>query len=71
MEYVVFRDDETDEIIGLGRFGGHGIAEIWRDGKWHQANTLYSDLLDGLLDEITEAEAMKIIGQKTPQLEAA
>jgi hypothetical protein len=70
-EYVVSKDFETDEIEYVGRFGENCLTEIWKDGKWVKANDLYGELLDGLLDEITEAEAMKIIGQKKPQLEAA
>lgn len=70
-QYVISKDDETNEIELIGRFSNHNLAEIWWDGKWHQSNSLYGELLDGLLDEISEAEAMKVISQRQPQLEAA
>lgn len=72
MKYVILRDQETDEIELIGRFKKHAVGEIWRDGGWKSDSTLYSDLFDGLLEEISEAEAEKLIAEKTqPRLQAA
>lgn len=62
MKYVVMRDEGTDEIITLGRFHENSLTETYsvRSG-WVRNNTLYSDLFDGLLEEISEAEANRII----------
>ncbi|MCY7375783.1 MAG: hypothetical protein LH472_07405 [Pyrinomonadaceae bacterium] len=64
MKYVIMKDDETGEAIKLGRFGGKPgyIDETYfPKSGWQQDNTLYSDLLDGLLEEISETEANRII----------
>ena len=72
MKYVILRDEETDEIELIGRFEKHAVGEVWRDGRWKSDSTLYSDLFDGLLEEISEAEAEKLTAEKTqPQLQAA
>lgn len=72
MEYVVLRDEDTEEVEIVGRFLKYGIGEIWLDGKWQSDPTLYSSLFDGLLENITEVEAKKLIAEKTvPQLQAA
>lgn len=72
MQYVILRDDETGEVEIVGRFLKYGVGEIWLDGKWQSDPTLYSNLFDGLLENITEAEAKKIIAEITvPQLQAA
>jgi hypothetical protein len=72
MQYVISRDEETGEIDLIGRFKEHAIGEIWRNGKWVHYSYLISELHDGLLENITEAEAKKIIAEmKTPQLQAA
>lgn len=58
------KDDETGEVLQLGRFSGKPeyLDEIYLPKSgWQRDNTLYSDLLDGLLEEISEAEANKII----------
>lgn len=65
MEYVVEKNYETNEIYLIGRFKGQGIAEIWQNGKWENTSTLYSSMLDGLLENITETEAMKLIAKKS------
>jgi hypothetical protein len=70
-QYVVAKDDETQQVEVIGRFS-NGIAEVYLDGKWKLNGTIYSLQRDGLLDEITEAEAMKLIEQrKIPQFQAA
>ena len=65
MKYVVMREDETNEVLKIGRFSGKPdfIDECYSPAKneWVQDNILYSDLLDGLLEEISEAEANRII----------
>ena len=72
MEYVVEKNEETDEIYLIGRFKSKGIAEIWQNGKWVESSTLHSSMIDGLLEDISEAEAMKLIDEKySRQLQAA
>ncbi len=62
MKYVVMKDEETGEIISLGRFHADALTERYSlQGCWVSDNTLESDLFDGLLEEITEAEANRII----------
>lgn len=67
MKYVLMKNDKTGEIMTLGRFGkdsktGFDFEEVYLpQSGWQQDNTLYSDLLDGLLEEISEAEANRII----------
>ena len=67
MKYVVMKNDKTGEVMTLGRFGKNSgtdfvFEEIYLPKSgWQQDNTLYSDLLDGLLEEISEAEANRII----------
>jgi hypothetical protein len=72
MDYVVIRDEETDEVISIGRFQKKGNPEIWQEGKWQFAPSLYSAMLDGLLEDITKEEAMKlIVRQSKEQLQFA
>ena len=72
MEYVVEKNEETDEIYLIGRFKSKGVAEIWQNGKWVESSTLHSSMLDGLLEDISETEAMKLISQEeTLELQAA
>lgn len=72
MQYVISRDEETGEIDLIGRFKKHAIGEIWQDGKWVHYSYLISELHDGLLENITEAEAKKLIAERAvPQLQAA
>jgi hypothetical protein len=59
--YVVLRDEETGEIEKIGRFREDGITESFRNGKWLRDHILYSELLDGLLEKISEAEAKRLI----------
>jgi hypothetical protein len=65
MKYVVIKDDKTGEIMKIGRFSGkpNYIDEYYSplSGNWEDDNTLYSNLFDGLLEEISEAEAKRII----------
>jgi len=62
MKYVVMRDEETGEIVTLGRFHENALTERYSiKGFWIQDNTLESDLFDGLLEEISEREAKQII----------
>ncbi len=65
MKYVIMKDDETGEIMKIGRFSGKPdyVDEYYSpvSNSWEDDNILYSELLDGLLKEISEAEALKII----------
>jgi hypothetical protein len=67
MKYVVMRDDEIGEVMMLGRFRkekktGYVFDEVYFPiSGWQQDNTLYSQLLDGHLEEISETEAKRII----------
>lgn len=61
MEYVILRDEETGEIEKLGRFRDTGITERFYNGKWIRDRILYSELFDGLLEEISEVEAEKLV----------
>ncbi len=64
MKYVVMKDEKTGKVILLGRFGGKPdyVDEYYSIEKgWQKDNTLYSNLFDGLLEEITKAEANRII----------
>lgn len=63
MKYVVMRDDKG-KILTVGRFSGKPdyVDEYYLPiSGWQRDNTLYSDLLDGLLEEISEREARRII----------
>ncbi len=67
MKYVVLRDEATSEIEKSGRFRKDGkSAYIFTETYfssvgWEEDDTLYGQLLDGHLEEITENEAKKII----------
>jgi hypothetical protein len=70
-QYVVVRDEETNEVELIGRFD-KGLGEIYKDGKWQTNGLIYSLQMDALLEDISEAQAMKLIAQKEPQeLQAA
>ena len=62
MQYVILKNNRTKNIEVLGRFVDD-IAEIYKDGKWQFESYLYSWQIDGLLTEITETEAIKIIAE--------
>lgn len=65
MKYVVMRDEETGEVITLGRFHENALTERYSiQGFWAEDNTLESDLFDGLLEEISETEARRIIATR-------
>lgn len=67
MKYVVLKDEETDEIEKLGRFrkdkkSVYIFTETYFQGVgWEEDETLYRQLLDGHLTEISETEAKRII----------
>jgi hypothetical protein len=61
MEYVVLRDEETGEIEKIGRFGDQFLQEKFHQGRWIWDSFLDRELLDGLLEKISEAEAEKLI----------
>ncbi len=64
MEYVILRDEETGEIEKLGRFKETGVTERFHNGEWVRDRILYSEMFDGLLEEISETEAHKIISSQ-------
>ena len=68
-KYVVMRDG--DLIMKLGRFRKDDKTDDVYDeyyspltNTWESDNILYSNLLDGLLQEITETEANQIIATR-------
>ena len=61
MDYFVLRDEETGKVIKIGRYRDNGIAESLRFGKWVRDRVLDSEMFDGLLEQISETEAEKII----------
>jgi DNA-binding transcriptional ArsR family regulator len=71
MRYVVLKSEKSGKLIKLGRFGENGITESYRDGEWKRDRILYSELLDGLLEKITEDEAEKIIEEQIEQSKIA
>ena len=67
MDYFILRDEETGEIEKIGRYGDDGIAESLRFGNWVEDYVLDSEMFDGLLEQISETEAEKIIVQMLKQ----
>ncbi|HMS38660.1 MAG TPA: hypothetical protein PKE69_00300 [Pyrinomonadaceae bacterium] len=67
MKYVVLKDEITGEIEKLGRFrkdknSVYIFTETYFSGiGWEEDETLYNQLLDGHLQEISEVEARRII----------
>jgi len=69
MKYVVIKDG--DLVLKLGRFRKDKKTDYVYDEyysplehAWKDDNTLYGELLDGLLQEITETEANQIIATR-------
>ena len=70
-KYVVVRDEIIKELELIGRFE-NGLGEILKDGRWQSNGVIYGLQMDGLLEDISEAEAMKLISKKrTPELQVA
>ena len=70
-QYVVVRDEGTGEVEIIGRFE-NGLGEIFENGKWQSNGVIYRLQMDGLLENISEAKALKLITQKeTEKLQAA
>ena len=71
MRYVVLKDEKTGEIEKLGRFrkdkkSVYIFTETYFPSVgWEEDETLYSQLLDGHLEEISEAEANKILANES------
>lgn len=61
MEYVVLKNEVTGEVEKIGRFRDDGIAESLRFGEWLRDRVLDSEMFDGLLEDISEAEAERLI----------
>ncbi len=63
MDYFILRNEETGEIEKIGRYQDNGIAESLRFGEWRRDRILDSEMFDGLLEQVSEVEAQKIIAQ--------
>ena len=63
MDYFILRNEKTGKVIKIGRYGNDGIAESLRFGNWERDRVLDSEMFDGLLEQISETEAEKIITQ--------
>ena len=61
-QYVIAKDDETNKVEIIGRFQ-NGIDEMWFNGRWESNGFLHSLQRDGLLQRVSEAEAMKLIAE--------
>ena len=61
MDYFILRNQKTGEIIKIGRYGDDGIAESLRLGEWVSDYVLDSEMFDGLLEQVSETKAKKII----------
>lgn len=69
--YVVMKDEKTNQVEVLGRFR-NGVGEVFLNGNWETAWQLNSLMFDGLLEDVSEAEALEITAkQLTPELQAA
>lgn len=67
MDYFILRSHKTGEVIKIGRYGNDGIAESLRSGEWLEDPVLDREMFDGLLEEISEDEAEKIIRMQIKQ----
>ncbi len=67
MEYVILRNEETGEIEKLGRFGEDWLQERFYQGEWIWDEVLDRELSDGLLEEISKAEAERLIAVQLRQ----
>ncbi len=63
MDYFILRDEETGEIEKIGRFLENGLTEQFCGDHWESDASLYSLMFDGLLEEVSEIEAEKIIAE--------
>lgn len=61
MDYFILRNQKSGEIIKIGRYGDDGIAESLRFGEWVTDYVLDGEMFDGLLEQVSETEAEKII----------
>lgn len=70
-QYVIEKDKESGIVHVIARFA-NGVSKLYKDGKWKVNGFLISLLHDGRLENITEAEANKLILEKnSEQLQAA
>ena len=61
MDYFILRNEKTGEVEKIGRYRDNGIAESLRLGEWVKDRVLDGEMFDGLLEQISETEAEKII----------
>jgi len=71
MQYVVMKDEETNEIEVIGRFKKHGLGESFQNGKWEEDSLLIRLRLDGLLENISETQAMKLLSAQKQNVKIA
>ena len=67
MDYFILKNEKTGEVIKIGRYGDDGIAESLRFGDWRRDRVLDGEMFDGLLEQISETEAEKIIARMLKQ----
>ena len=71
MDYFILRNQKTGKIEKIGRYDNDGIAESLRFGEWVEDYVLNSEMFDGLLEQVSEAKAEKIIAQILKQEKVA
>ena len=62
-QYVISKDKESDIIQVIARFAD-GVPELYKNEKWQVNGFLISMLHDGRLQNVTEAEALKLIEER-------
>jgi hypothetical protein len=65
-QYVVEKDKKSGVVEIIARFA-NGVPELYKNGKWKVNGFLISLLHDGRLENITEAEAKKLILEKNSE----
>lgn len=71
MQYVVMKDEETNEIEVIGRFKKYGLGESFQKGNWEEDSLLIRLRLDGLLENISETQAMKLLSARKQDVKIA
>ena len=61
MAYFILRDEKTGRVRKVGRYRDSGIGESLQFGEWRRDSFLYSEMFDGLLEQVSEAEAERLI----------
>ncbi len=71
MQYVVMKDEETNEIEVIGRFKEYGLGESFQNGSWEDDSLLIRLRFDGLLENISETQAMKLLSARKQDVKIA